>query len=101
MTPPKPALQLIEEPAVPKNSEMAVLLYALTALKKGQPGVRLPAEWTDVAGKVADAFNEIVEMNEQLAAELARLRTSVGREGKLSQRLSLGNVSGFWQGSVE
>src|SRR3984957_18011529 len=101
MTPPKPGLQLVEELAVPKSSEMAVLLYALTALKKGQPSVRLPAEWTGVAGKVADAFNEVVEMNEQLAAELARLRRSVGREGRLSQRLSLGSVGGFWQGSVE
>ena len=63
--------------------------------------VRLPAEWTGVAGKVADAFNEVVEMNEQLAAELGRLSRSVGKEGKLSQRLSLGNVSGFWQDSVE
>jgi HAMP domain-containing protein/signal transduction histidine kinase/DNA-binding response OmpR family regulator len=100
MTPAKAALQLVEEP-VTSDGEMAVLLHALTALKKGQPGVRLPAEWMGVAGKVADAFNQVVEMNEQLATELARLRRSVGREGKLSQRLSLGSVGGFWQGSVE
>src|SRR3984957_21358138 len=99
MTPAQAALQIVNDPPT-TGSEMSVLLQALTALKKGQPNVRLPAEWTGVAGKVADAFNEVVEINEQLAAELARLRRSVGKEGKLSQRLSLGNVGGFWQGSV-
>ena len=83
------------------NSEMVLLLHALTSLRKGQSAVRLPQEWVGVAGKVADAFNQVVEMNEHLATELGRLRKSVGMEGKLSQRLSLGNVSGFWQESVE
>jgi hypothetical protein len=58
-----PALQ---EPET-NVSEMTALLAALTTLKKGKPGVRLPVEWTGVAGKVADAFNEVVEMNEQMA----------------------------------
>src|SRR5437868_735510 len=85
----------------PTNSEMTVLLTALTALLKGKTGVRLPVEWTGVAGKVADAFNDVVELNERMASELARLSRVVGKEGRLSQRLSLGDVSGFWQGSVE
>ena len=82
-------------------SEMTSLLTALTALKKGKTSVRLPVEWTGVAGKVADAFNEVVELNERMAEELARLSRMVGKEGKLSQRASLGDVSGFWQASVE
>src|SRR5437588_10834358 len=93
-------MQTLAEPVV-NGSEMTALLTALTALKKGQPGVRLPVEWTGVAGKVADAFNDVVELNERMASELARLRRVVGKEGKLSQRLSLGDVSGFWQESVE
>ncbi len=80
---------------------MAALLHALNALRKGQSDIRLPADWTGVAGKVADAFHEVVEMNERLAAELGRLSKSVGKEGKLSQRLNLGNVSGFWQASAD
>jgi len=39
------ALQLVDEP-VGGVSEMAVLLHALTALRKGQSDVRLPPEWT-------------------------------------------------------
>src|SRR4029079_14903037 len=73
---------------------------ALTALRQGRSGVRLPPTWTGVAGKVADAFNEVVEQNERMAEELARLSRVVGKEGKLSQRLSVGDVGGFWRESV-
>ncbi len=88
-----------QEPTT-NGTEMTALLSALTALKKGKPGVRLPLEWTGVAGKVADAFNEVVEQNERMAQELARLSRVVGKEGKLSQRIDLGDVSGFWEESV-
>ncbi|MGZ3305931.1 MAG: HAMP domain-containing protein, partial [Asticcacaulis sp.] len=100
MAPLDAVLQVTDEP-VAEGGEMTALLHALTALRKGQADVRLPLEWTGVAGKVADAFNQVVEMNELMAAELGRLSKSVGKEGKLSQRLSLGNTSGFWQSSVE
>src|SRR5688500_6236809 len=82
-------------------NELTALLSALIALKKGETGVRLPVEWTGVAGKVADAFNDVVELNERMARELSRLSRVVGKEGKLSQRASLSEVSGFWQESVE
>ena len=82
-------------------TELGALLTALTALKKGRRGVRLPLDWTGVAGKVADAFNEVVELNEQMAGELGRLSRVVGKEGKLGQRVSLGKVDGFWEESVE
>src|SRR5262245_60904807 len=92
-------------PAIPEpisaGGEMIALLNALTAVKKGQLGVRLPLEWTGAAGKVADSFNEVVELNERMASELGRLSRVVGKEGKLSQRLSFGDVGGFWRESVE
>jgi HAMP domain-containing protein/signal transduction histidine kinase/CheY-like chemotaxis protein len=81
--------------------ELTALLSALTALKKGKRGVRLPVEWTGVAGKVADAFNDVVELNERMASELARLSRTVGKEGRLGQRLGIGDVGGFWEESVE
>ncbi len=93
-------MQTLAEP-VAKESEMVVLLKALTDLKRGKSGVRLPVEWPGVAGRVADAFNDVVELNERMAEELARLSRVVGKEGKLSQRLSLGDVGGIWRGSVD
>src|SRR5947209_3272704 len=91
----------VEELVAQSGTEMTSLLAALTALQKGKRHVRLPLDWTGVAGKVADAFNEVVEQNERMADELARLSRVVGKEGKLSQRLNLGDVSGFWQESIE
>jgi HAMP domain-containing protein/signal transduction histidine kinase/CheY-like chemotaxis protein len=77
-----------------------VMLTALTALKKGDFSVRLPVEWTGVAGKVADTFNEVIELNERMAKELERMSRVVGKEGKITQRASLGDVSGSWADSI-
>ncbi len=90
---------VLEESPV-ESKQMTVLLHALHALKRGKTGVRLPAEWTGISGRVADAFNEVVEMNERMAHELGRLNKTVGKEGRIGQRLSIGNVSGFWEDSV-
>ncbi len=58
------------------------------------------AEWSGLAGKVADAFNDVMEMNERMASELGLLSQSVGKQGKISQRLSLAEMEGFWRDSV-
>jgi HAMP domain-containing protein/signal transduction histidine kinase/CheY-like chemotaxis protein len=57
-------------------------------------------EWTGAAGKVADAFNDVVELNQRMAKELDRLSRVVGKEGKIAQRASLGNVTGSWADAV-
>src|SRR5947209_16838478 len=86
--------------AAPANLDMTTLLNALIALKKGNFSVRLPVEWVGVAGKVADTFNEVIELNERMARELERLSRVVGKEGKISQRATLGDVSGSWETSI-
>src|SRR5262245_17224929 len=79
---------------------MTALLTALTALRKGDFSVRLPGEWVGIPGKVADTFNAVVELNERMARELDRLSRVVGKEGKLSQRGSLGDVTGSWHEAI-
>ncbi len=91
-----PALQ---EPAV-QGIDSAAMLAALTALKKGDFSVRLPLDWTGVAGKIADTFNEVTDRNERMAKELERLSRVVGKEGRISQRATLGDVSGSWEESI-
>jgi HAMP domain-containing protein/signal transduction histidine kinase/CheY-like chemotaxis protein len=78
----------------------SALLNALLALKRGDFSVRLPHDWTGVAGKVADILNEVIALNERMAKEFERLGRVVGREGKLTQRASLGDVGGAWAGMV-
>jgi len=72
------------------------LLDALIDLKKGDFTVRLPIQYVGLDGKIADTFNEVVELNQKMAREIERLSRSVGKEGKLNQRASLAGLSGSW-----
>src|SRR5262245_27644392 len=91
-----PALQ---EPTA-HGLDTTALLSALVALKQGDFSVRLPVDWTGVAGKVADTFNEVIALNRRMVKELARLSRVVGHEGKIAQRGSLGDVSGSWADAI-
>src|SRR5581483_677219 len=77
------------------------LLTALSALKRGSFRFRLPEHYDGLDGKIAEAFNEAIELNERMASELERLSRMVGREGKIDQRASLGDVTGAWAESIE
>ncbi len=50
----------------------------------------MPVDSTGVAGKVADTLNEIIALNQKMAGELVRIGSVVGKEGKTTQRASLG-----------
>ena len=76
--------------------ETKELLTGLMGLKRGDFSVRLPIEWTGIAGKIAESFNDVVELNQRMARELDRLSRVVGKEGKINKRASLGNVTGSW-----
>ena len=76
--------------------DAATLLTALKALKKGDFSVRLPVAWLGLAGKIADSFNEVVELNERLASELERLSRVAGKEGRISQRATSSGMTGSW-----
>src|SRR2546426_907013 len=80
--------------------DIKLLLTALTALKKGDFSIRLPLDWNGTAGKIADAFNDVIERHEKMATELERISRVVGKEGKISQRASIGEVRGGWSASV-
>jgi len=72
------------------------LLAALTAFKRGDFSAQLPDDWTGIAGKVADTFNDVIRLNQHLTQELARIRRVVGKEGRIKQRASLGEAPGSW-----
>ncbi|MDB5772150.1 MAG: response regulator, partial [Burkholderia sp.] len=76
--------------------DVKALLSALTALKKGEFSTRMPSDWTGMAGKIADTLNDILETNQHMAEEIADVSKVVGREGRLTQRASVMNVSGGW-----
>jgi len=78
-----------------------VVLSVLARVKSGDFTVRMPLEWTGVAGKVADGLNEVIIANQVLEAELARVSEVVGAQGRHSQRVVLGGSSPSWSGSVQ
>ncbi|MGC1786083.1 MAG: hypothetical protein WA718_05035, partial [Terriglobales bacterium] len=41
-------------------ANMSVILASLQTMRDGDFSVRLPGNWTGLAGKIADTFNDIV-----------------------------------------
>src|SRR4051812_48051099 len=78
----------------PKAGDSQILLKTLSAFKKGNLAVRMPVDRTGVDGKIADVLNDVLELSEQKAKELDRISRSVGKEGKIAQRVSMGSASG-------
>ncbi|MEQ8346868.1 MAG: response regulator [Sneathiellaceae bacterium] len=77
------------------------MLKALRAFKKGDFSTRLPTGLSGVDGDICETFNDVVELNQRLMKELSRLSTTVGKEGKISQRAKLADARGGWQTSVD
>ncbi|WP_026099039.1 HAMP domain-containing protein [Kamptonema formosum] len=78
-----------------------LLLRTLAAVKKGDFSVRMPIDQTGIAGKIADTLNEVIELNERMAKELERISTVVGKEGKITQRATLGSAGGEWEACID
>src|SRR5207302_1801484 len=77
------------------------LLGALDSARGGDFAVRLPfTRGSGLMPDIARAFNSVVSRNEALANEIARLEKVVGREGRMTERASLGEVTGGWATSV-
>ena len=89
------------EPLTAETLYQRELLKILTAFKRGNFSARMPEERTGMTGKIYDTLNDILELNEKMARELARVSNAVGKEGKITQRASLGGGSGGWAACVE
>src|SRR6266550_4827418 len=76
------------------------LLSALMVFKRGDFSARLPEDWTGVAGKIADTFNDVIRTNQRMTQELERIVRVVGREGRITQRASLSDVSESWGDAI-
>ena len=77
------------------------LLQALKDLRKGDFSVRLPMSSSPLGQQIADAFNEVVELNDKMVTELARVGQVVGKQGMISQRARMGNVTGAWADGID
>src|SRR6202050_2285590 len=82
--------------AEPVSADLSVILAGLQTMRNGDFSVRLPGNWTGLAGKVADTFNDIVSANQQMSQELKRVGQAVGKEGKTQERAKFYEPRGEW-----
>ena len=62
--------------------------------------VRIDSNGDNVDPAVADLLNDVVELNQRMAAELRRLRRVVGSEGRIRNRASTDGFRGEWARSL-
>ena len=73
----------------PATLDQPQLLKAMRSLRRGDFTDRLPLDLTGIAGDIAEAFNDVVELNQRMAKEMARIESVVGRDGRITQRAAL------------
>nr|WP_028568897.1 HAMP domain-containing protein [Salinispora tropica] len=71
------------------------LTEALRRVRQGDLKVRLPHR-SGRAGELADAFNEVVSLQERQHHDLRRISRIVGRDGRLTERLDDEDLDGSW-----
>ncbi|WSG48148.1 HAMP domain-containing protein [Dactylosporangium sp. NBC_01737] len=71
------------------------MLVAMEDLRDGNFRRRLVIAGDGVPGRIAAAFNEIAQRNQELVGELARVRAEA-TQGRLGVRLALPGASGGW-----
>ena len=76
------------------------LVGALRSLRRGDFTVRLPNDLPGTDGEIAELFNEVVSLEEQMTGEFERLSRVVGKEGKISQRGRVRGATGGWEAKL-
>jgi HAMP domain-containing protein/signal transduction histidine kinase/CheY-like chemotaxis protein len=77
------------------------LLNTLTAVKEGNFDVKMPINKLGISGKICDTLNDIIAQNKKLVKEFSRARNTIGKEGKLNQRILIPNAEGEWKNGVD
>ncbi len=89
---------LLEEPFEASSRQ---ILKAIVAFRDGDFSARLPADWPGIQGRIAEAFNQAITREEVIAREVERLSRTVGKEGRLKQRMSVPGATGDWAVKVD
>ena len=77
------------------------LLKVLTDVKNGNFSVRMPVDQLGIRGKICDTLNEIISLNEELTLEFIKAGNTIGKQGKLTQRIDVRNAKGSWGTGVD
>ena len=83
------------------DDPMRALADALGAACAGDFSTRLDATGKNrMERTIAERFNKLLELNEQLTGEMVRVERVVGREGRMAERVTLKQAKGGWATAV-
>jgi HAMP domain-containing protein/signal transduction histidine kinase/ActR/RegA family two-component response regulator len=82
------------------QDQLKQLLNTVKSIRKGDFTVRMPHIKEGIISEIGEVLNDIIEMNEYMANEFVRVRKTVGLEGKMNERVSVGVGKGAWTTSV-
>jgi HAMP domain-containing protein/CheY-like chemotaxis protein/signal transduction histidine kinase len=84
-----------------RESDLRRLLAAMREMKEGDFDIRLPVSNVPLLADIADEFNAIAKLNTRLCDEMTRVSKTIGRQGQMNDRASIGPVTGGWRSTVE
>ncbi len=77
------------------------LLRILLQVRNGNFTVRMPIGEVGVKGRIFDTLNEIISLNEEMMREFTKAGNTIGKQGKLTQRIEVPNAKGSWATGVD
>src|SRR5262249_18800908 len=77
------------------------LLAGLRAVNGGDFSVRLAPDGDPLMSEIIDVFNSVTHKQARFVDEIARVTGSVGREGKMQDRVSMAGVGGQWVTTID
>jgi len=83
------------------KEQLRSILQTVKAVRRGDFSVRMPIGGEGMMSDISEVLNDIIELNENMANEFARVSKTVGQEGKMTERASMGTVKGAWAIAVE
>jgi HAMP domain-containing protein/CheY-like chemotaxis protein len=79
----------------------AEFLKILLKVKNGNFSQRFPTDQNGIKRSICDTLNEIIDLNERMVFEFQKVGKSIGKQGKLTNRVNLDGARGSWSSCVD
>ena len=84
-----------------RDADLRQLLAAMRELKEGDFNIRLPVSDDPLLAEIADEFNGIAKLSTRMCDEMTRVSKTIGRQGQMNDRVSIGAVTGGWRQTID
>jgi HAMP domain-containing protein len=95
---PKTKRKIEEEESILTDAEF---LKILLKVKNGNFTQRFPTDQNGTKRSICDTLNEIIDLNERMVFEFQKVGKSIGKQGKLTNRVALDGARGSWSSCVD